>query len=405
VKQAVFLVGGRGTRLGNLTIDVPKPLMDIEDKPFLEYLVRNIIRHGFKQLLFLCGYKAEKIQNYFGNGESMGATINYVIEKQLAGTAGAILQATDYLNEEFLLVNGDTLFDLNFLDLVVRKPEGAWIIKMALRKLADASRYGKVEVDGCHVKGFLEKGSIGNGLINGGVYWMKKDIINWIYHVPSSLENDVLPGLVKECMIWGWPYDGLFVDIGIPEALEYARKIVPAWFKRPAAFLDRDGVLNVDKGYVHRREDFTWIEGAKEAVKYLNDSGYLVIVITNQAGVARGYYTEQDVNNLHFWMNEELARIGAHIDDFYYCPHHPEAGNSCYTLKCDCRKPAPGMLLRALNKWYIDKEKSFLVGDTENDLIAAKSVGIKGILFKDANLLEVINQSKNLYEIKKDFLL
>lgn len=396
MKQAVFLVGGKGTRLGSLTIDKPKPLMDIEGKPFLDYLVRNIVRYGFKQLLFLCGYKAEKIQHYFGSGENLGAKINYVIEEQLAGTAGALLKAADYLEEEFLLVNGDTFFDFNFLDLVVRKPEGPWIVKMALRKVADASRYGKVDVNGCHVKGFLEKGSKVNGLINGGVYWMKKDITNRIPHIPYSLENDVLPGLVKEGLVWGWPYDGLFVDIGLPEELEYARNIVSAQFKRPAAFLDRDGVLNVDKGYVHRPEDFIWIEGAKEAVKYLNDCGYLVIVVTNQAGVARGYYKEEVVNNLHVWMNEELAKIGAHIDAFYYCPHHPKAGNNHYTMKCDCRKPAPGMLLRAIQDWHIDRVNSFMLGDKEKDLITATAAGIEGYIFKAGNLCEyLVNNTYN----------
>lgn len=159
---------------------------------------------------------------------------------------------------------------------------------------------------------------------------------------------------------------------------------------RPAAFLDRDGVLNVDSGYVHRAGDFVWMPGAKEAVKFLNDSGYLVFVVTNQSGVARGYYTEKQVNDLHRWMNAELSRRGARIDAFYYCPHHPREGTGIYKKICTCRKPAPGLLLKASREWPADKRKSFLIGDKESDLQAAAGAGIKGYLFSGGNLLAFV---------------
>jgi len=155
---------------------------------------------------------------------------------------------------------------------------------------------------------------------------------------------------------------------------------------KPAAFLDRDGVLNRDNGFVWRREDFQWLPGAQSAVKRINDADYLAIVITNQAGVARGLYGEADVSNLHRWMNDELGRDGAHIDAFYYCPHHPSEGQGAYRLVCDCRKPAPGMLLRAMREWPVDRPPSFMIGDKEIDVEAASAAGIKGLRFDGGDL-------------------
>ena len=160
----------------------------------------------------------------------------------------------------------------------------------------------------------------------------------------------------------------------------------------PAVFLDRDGVLNVDKGYVHKTADFVWISGAREAIKYANDNGFLVIVVTNQSGVARGYYTEQDVVALHGWMNERLAEIEGKIDAFYYCPYHPEGTVPDYARFSDFRKPGPGMILQAVLDWEIDKTRSFLIGDHEKDMVAADRAGIRGHFFKTGNLLDLMEE-------------
>ena len=163
--------------------------------------------------------------------------------------------------------------------------------------------------------------------------------------------------------------------------------------KRPAVFFDRDGVLNVDKGYINHKEDFQWIPGAPKAIKKLNDFGYLVFVITNQSGIARGYYPEESVIKLHEYMNEELSMINARIDAFYYCPHHTEGKIKEYTIECNCRKPLPGMILQAFEEWEprIDKEKSFAVGDKERDLEAATAAGISSYLFEGGNLNTFVN--------------
>jgi D-glycero-D-manno-heptose 1,7-bisphosphate phosphatase len=151
--------------------------------------------------------------------------------------------------------------------------------------------------------------------------------------------------------------------------------------RRPAAFLDRDGVLNIDHGYAHRPEQLEWIDGAPEAVRILNEAGYYVLVVTNQSGIARGYYNEEAVKAFHAHMQKDLASHGAHVDAFYFCPHHPEGTIKALAIHCQCRKPAPGMLEQAAREWPIDRSASFLVGDKDDDMGAAKAFNIRGIKF------------------------
>jgi D-glycero-D-manno-heptose 1,7-bisphosphate phosphatase len=150
---------------------------------------------------------------------------------------------------------------------------------------------------------------------------------------------------------------------------------------RPAAFLDRDGVLNVDHDYVYRPEQLEWIDGAREAVRFLNLAGYYVFVISNQSGVARGYYDEAAVKSFHGHMQEELAAHGARIDAFYFCPHHPEGIIKSLAVSCRCRKPSPGMLEQAAREWPIELGASFLIGDKDDDAAAANAFNIRGIKF------------------------
>lgn len=157
-----------------------------------------------------------------------------------------------------------------------------------------------------------------------------------------------------------------------------------------AVFFDRDGTLNVDIAYLHRPEDFIWIEGAKEAIKYVNDKGYLAILVTNQSGVARGYYPEEDVKAVYDWMNNELEQIGAHLDVLFYCPHHPEGKIPAYTKVCNCRKPDTGMVDKACEAFSIDRSKSFFVGDSDKDMECAKGAGVYGVHYRQGSLLDCI---------------
>jgi D-glycero-D-manno-heptose 1,7-bisphosphate phosphatase len=160
----------------------------------------------------------------------------------------------------------------------------------------------------------------------------------------------------------------------------------------PVIFFDRDGVLNADIGYLWRKEDFVWMPGAPEAIRLFNQLGWRVVVVTNQSGVARGYYQESDVQSLHAWMNEQLAAQGAHIDSFHFCPHYPQGAQAKYAVECDCRKPGPGMILRGLAEWTADPADCILIGDKESDIAAATAAGIKGYLFEGSNLLDFVRQ-------------
>ena len=157
-----------------------------------------------------------------------------------------------------------------------------------------------------------------------------------------------------------------------------------------AVFFDRDGTLNEEVHYLHKIEDFKWIEGAIDAIKYCNDNGYLAIVITNQSGVARGYYPESDIMKLYDWMNDDLAKHGAHLDGIYYCPHHPTGTVKEYAIECDCRKPKPGMLFKAQKDHNIDLRSSYLIGDSARDVECAEAAGVKGIMYKGGNLYQYI---------------
>ena len=160
--------------------------------------------------------------------------------------------------------------------------------------------------------------------------------------------------------------------------------------KKPIAFFDRDGVLNADIGYLWRKEDFAWTPGAVEAIRYLREQGYLIVVVTNQSGVARGFYDEKDVVALHTWMNQQLDKDGASIDAFSYCPHYREGSRPEYIIDCQCRKPLPGMLLKAFADLPGDRSQSFLNGDRDSDLQAAAAAGLPGYLFTGGNLADFV---------------
>lgn len=162
--------------------------------------------------------------------------------------------------------------------------------------------------------------------------------------------------------------------------------------KLKAAFFDRDGVLNVDKSYLYKIEDLEWIDGAKEALAYLTQQGYTIFVVTNQSGIARGYYSVDDMNKLHDFMAQQVAAAGGKIEKFYYCPHLPEGKIAEYAVECDCRKPKPGLILRAFEEYDIDKDNAFLIGDKPRDVESAEAAGIKGYLFSGGNLLNFVKE-------------
>lgn len=391
-RQCVILVGGLGSRLGAITAHLPKPLLEVAGRPFLEHLMLNAQRFGFDDFLLLAGHNAQKVMDFAETiQKTLNVSVRVVVEPKAAGTAGALLNARSLLEEEFLMMNGDSLFDFNLLDLATQTSPGVWLARVAVRRTDYAGRYGTVEIEGDHIHGFKEKSQDHTtGLINGGVYWLKRGVIDYIATPPCSLEHNVFPFLAARGLMRGSCYDGSFIDIGVPEDLSRARAQWTELLRRPAVFFDRDGVLNHDAGYTHRIEDFRWIDGAREAIRRCNDDGRYVFVITNQGGIARGFYHEADVRLIHAWMRDDLRASGAHIDDIRYCPHHPDGVLDEYSIVCGCRKPGADMLFSLLERWPVDISKSIVVGDKETDMAAAKLAGIKGLLFTSPQVFRLI---------------
>ncbi len=391
-RQCVILVGGKGSRLGALTKETPKPLLPVGGRPFLSYLIQEAARHNFRRVLLLAGFKAEAFApelTTLREAAPDAIDLTVLVEPEQLGTGGALRFAADHLDEQFLLFNGDSFFDINLLDLTAQPMGTGGLGRLALKRQQDVSRYGAVELDGEYVRKFLEKNPAGGaGLINGGVYWLSRAVLDHIATGFVSLETDVLPKLASDGRLFGTAYDRFMLDIGLPDTLEQAQSTVPAQMRRPAIFLDRDGVLNRDVEYAHRPDQIVWVDGAIKAVKTFNDAGYYVFVVTNQAGVARGFYSEADVQALHGWMAGELARHGAHVDAFIYCPHHPDGVVPEYTKVSSHRKPGPGMILDLLEAWPVQKDRSFLIGDNASDIEAAQAAGLPGYLFAGGDLAD-----------------
>ncbi len=391
VRQCAVLAGGLGTRLGAATATTPKPLLPVGGRPFLAWLLREVARYGITDVLLLTGHLSQAVQAGLQDLRDRlprAMTLAVSEEPVRAGTGGALHHARERLHDSFLLLNGDSLFDCDLAPLLV--PEPGVMGRLALRRLPDASRYGVVELDGDHVSAFRERPAPGlpgvaDGLINGGIYRLDRRVVERTAPV-CSLERDVLPGLARDGLLRGTESTGWFIDIGIPPDLERAQTELPRRLARPALFLDRDGVCNIDHGWVGTRDRFEWVPGAKAAIRLAHASGWHVFVVTNQSGVARGLYDEAAVQGLHRWMLDEVLHSGGTIDDVRYCPFHPEATVAAYRRSSSWRKPAPGMILDLLRAWDLDPGRCVLVGDQATDMAAAAAAGVAGHLFPGGDL-------------------
>lgn len=395
LRQAAILVGGLGTRLGERTRLVPKPMLDIGGRPFLDTLIDELVRYGvFDEILLLAGHKAEIVETHYAEAVRGRTRILVSRETEPLGTGGALVHARDLLHDRFLLLNGDSLFDFNLLDLIARARDGR--VHMALRDGVVGDRYGRVVLDGDMVRDFIAPGAGATGPVNAGIYVVDKSVLDDIATLPASLEQEVFPGLTKSGALRGTAYRGYFIDIGIPDDFARADRELRQQLRRPAVFFDRDGVLNHDSGYTFETHRLEWIEGAREAVKAVNDAGYFAFVITNQSGVARGYYEEHHVLTLHRWMADQMAPIGAHIDAFEYCPDHPDGTVARYCHMSDRRKPAPGMITDLAKRFPIDMTRSMVIGDKQSDLEAARAAGVAGHLFSGGNLESFVKRRLGL---------
>ena len=391
IRQCVILAGGQGTRLGTLAATTPKPVLEVGGRPFLFWLMREAQRFGVEQFLILAGHLATALERGARDAAALlpkPCAVEFVVEPAPAGTGGALLGASGRLDERFLLCNGDSLFDANLARLMgdaMGDPSDV-LGRLLLRRTEDAARYGVVALSDDRVTAFRERPAPGEaGVVNAGVYILHRHILGHLAPI-CSLERDVLPALAATGALRGTLAPGWFIDIGVPHDLARARAELPARLRRPALFLDRDGVLNVDHGHVGTRDRFEWVPGALDAVRLATESGWHVFVVTNQSGVARGLYDEQAVRTLLAWVADEARRAGGTIDDARYCPYHPEAPLLAYRRASAWRKPGPGMVRDLVRAWELDPARCLLVGDQPSDVAAAEAAGVAGHLFPGGDL-------------------
>jgi D,D-heptose 1,7-bisphosphate phosphatase len=369
-------------------------MLDVGGRPFLAWIMGELVRFGVSEVLLLTGHLSGRVHEALDEITALlpkPLKIAVSVEPSPAGTGGALHHARDLLDDRFLLCNGDSLFDFNVARLLadaMTDPAGTG--RIALRATDDASRYGVVETAGSRVVAFHERGQPGvPALVNAGIYVFDRGILDHVSPA-CSLERDVLPRLAAMTRLQGTQAGGYFIDIGIPDDYARAQAELPGRLARPALFLDRDGVINVDHGWVGTRERFEWIPGARDAIAAATADGWHVFVVTNQSGVARGFYDEASVHTLHAWLLEQVLAVGGTIDDVRYCPYHPDASVEQYRGAHAWRKPEPGMILDLIRAWRLDPTRCRLVGDQPSDIAAAHAAGIQGHLFPGGNLASFV---------------
>lgn len=418
--KVVLMAGGRGTRISELFPDIPKPLIPIQGVPVLEREIISLREQGFTDLVLTIGYMADKIQNYFGDGSRLGVNITYYVEEKPLGNAGALFFLD--LKEDFLLLNADAVFDVDFNRMVeYHKQQGGLVtlfthpnshpydsglviakdngeVDKWLAKEDERPRYYKNRVNaGLHV--ISPKALELSGIV-------KSDIGKEIEGntVKVDLDRQILKPLCGTGNMFCYDSPEYVKDMGTPERYEgvcndYRNGVVVAKNlanKQKAIFLDRDGTINKYVGFLRNIEEFELLPDVSEAIKLINSSEYLAVVITNQPVIARGEVTLSDLNEIHNKMETLLGKEGCYIDALYYCPHHPHKGYEGEVtelkIECNCRKPKPGMLLKAAEELNIDLSKSWVIGDSDIDVQAGKNAGCRAMKIKERGLLEAVKE-------------
>lgn len=401
--KVVLMAGGRGTRISELFPDIPKPLIPIQGIPVLEREITSLCDQGFTNIILTIGYMAEKIKSYFGNGEKWGVKIEYFVEDKPLGNAGALFFLD--LKEDFLLLNADAVFDVDFNRMVALHKQHAGLVTLFTHPnshpydsgLIISSPSGEVEKwlakEDERPKYYKNRVNAGLHVISPKVLELsgikKEDISNG---KKVDLDRQILKPLCGTGTMFCYDSPEYVKDMGTPKRFraveeDYKKGVVSGKNlknKQKAIFMDRDGTINKYVGFLRKEEEFELIDGVAEAVKKINESGYLAIVVTNQPVIARGEATYSQLDNIHNKMETLLGKEGAYLDAIYFCPHHPHSGykGEVKELKivCDCRKPKPGMLLKAAQDLNIDLSNSYMVGDGENDIKAGKAAGCKTVL-------------------------
>ena len=394
--QAVIMAGGKGTRLATITKnEVPKPMVDVLGKPLLERQIEVLKKNGITDVIFIIGYLGNVIRDYFADGSKFGITAQYIDEKEPLGTAGSFYLLKDKLNgEPFFLIFGDILFDIDLGRMLDFHKKNCSLATLFVHPNSHPFDSDLVEIgsDGKIIK-FDSKHNTRDywyrNCVNAGLYVLNPEICNLVEApVKTDLEKDILSKLISDGRnVFGYKSPEYIKDVGTVERIEGAKKDIESGFiekrslrnKQKCIFLDRDGTLNVYRGLISKIDDFVLEEGVSAAIKKINSSEWLCVVVTNQPVVARGMCSIEDLNEIHKKMETLLGKVGAYLDDVFFCPHHPDKGfpeeNLAYKIKCHCRKPDIGMLEQAAEKYNIDLSESWIVGDTTMDIQTGQNAG------------------------------
>lgn len=402
--QTVIMAGGKGTRIASLNAEVPKPMLEVCGKPILEHQIEVLKRQKLTDIILVIGYLGNVIRDYFQDGSKYGVHISYIEEKELLGTAGSFYYLKDIIQDDFFLLNGDLIFDVDlhrFMNFHKEKHALATLFTHPNNHPYDSGLIIANE-DGTITKWIHkeeERGFLRNR-VNAGIHIISPMVLERFTELKKTdLDREVLKPLIPSGRVYAYDSPEYVKDMGTPERYRQVEQDLLKGRvrarnldrKQKCIFLDRDGTLNVYKGFLTDIEELELIPGTAEALKCINSSEYLAIVITNQPVIARGECSVQELEEIHNKLETLLGKEGAYIDALYYCPHHPDKGfegeRPEYKIECGCRKPKPGMLLKAAEDYNIDLSQSIMIGDGKNDMEAGKAAGCQTILVDEQNTL------------------
>lgn len=397
---AVIMAGGKGTRIASINSLVPKPMIKIFNKPILQYQIETLKNQGIKDFILVVGHLKEQIVDYFKSGESFGVNIEYIEETTPLGTAGSLFYLKNRINEDFLLLNGDTLFNIDINRFYETHKNNNCLVTILTHPNSHPYDSGIIVSDdkGLVLKWYTkeEERTYYKNRVNAGFHMISPKLLSRFNEVKKlDLDRDVLKPLIEEKQLYIYDSSEYILDMGTPERYYQAQNDIENKLidkkcfvnKQKAIFLDRDGTINKYKGFITNIDDFELLPGVSEAIRKINRSEYLCIVITNQPVIARGEATVEELEEIHNKMETLLGRDGAYIDKIYYCPHHPDKGFEGerveYKIDCSCRKPKPGLVLQAQKDFNIDLENSYFIGDSKRDIECGKNAHTKTILLNE----------------------
>ena len=387
----VILAGGKGSRIKNVNKNKPKPLANIGRYSFLDLLLGNLCKYHFRKIFILAGYKGKQIYKKYHNENINFINIECLIEKKPLGTGGGLKKIKNKLSNNFFVINGDTIADFNFYEMLKFKKKNNCVIAITKSKFAvNGNKIRNLQIDQKKMIKINNSKKVKN-YKSAGVCLFDKKIFNKIKLEKFSLEDEIIYKLIKNKKIYGYKKKFFFYDIGTLKDFKSAKKSLFKKIKKPAIFLDRDNTINQDKGYTYKYNDFKFINNSLNALKYLSKKRVWIFIVTNQAGIAKGYFTENDFISLHLKLKKKLFNQNIFIDEVKYCPYHPLATISKYRRNSSLRKPNNLMIKQILKKWPIDKMRSIMIGDQIKDYKCAHRSKIKFQYVKKDMLKQIKN--------------